>query len=84
MTHAAGVALDGSLLIIGGRGEREGTQHASILAVSPSGTVTVAGRLPEGLSDVAAVALGGPVIVAGGVDRRGRLHSGVLRVTVAG
>ena len=84
VTHAAGVALGGSLLVIGGRGERAGTQHSSILAVSPSGTVTVAGRLSQGLSDAAAAALGGRVIIAGGVDRQGRLHSGVLRVTVAG
>jgi hypothetical protein len=84
VTHAAGVALGRSLLVIGGRAGREGTQHSSILAVSASGTVTVAGRLSEGLSDVAAAALGGRVIVAGGVDRRGRLHSEVLRVTAAG
>ena len=82
VTHAAGAPLGGSLLVIGGRGAAAGTQHSGILAVSPSGTVTVAGTLSEGLSDVAAAAVDGRVILAGGVDRRGQLQSGLLRVSV--
>lgn len=84
LTHAAAVAADGALFVIGGRGEQPGTQHAAILAVSANGKVTVAGRLPLELSDVSAAAVGETAILAGGVDRAGRLQRGVFRLSISG
>jgi N-acetylneuraminic acid mutarotase len=84
VTHAAGAALDGQLLVIGGREAAPGSQHTSILAVSPSGRVTVAGRLPLALSDAAAVASAGGVLVAGGSARDGSAQGQILKITASG
>jgi N-acetylneuraminic acid mutarotase len=83
VTHAAGAALDGRLLVIGGREAAHATQHSSILAVSPSGTVTVAGRLPLPLSDTAAVATGATITVAGGLGREGNRQTEVLNLSAS-
>jgi hypothetical protein len=78
------VALGGQLLVIGGRAEQPGTQHAGILAVSPAGTVRLVGRLPLGLSDLSAAATGGAAILAGGVDAAGRLQQAILELHLSG
>jgi len=68
------------VLVIGGRGEDTGSQRRSILAISPTGVVTVAGALPLALSDLAAVQSGQALILAGGADRAGRTHREILEV----
>ncbi|MFI5003774.1 MAG: Kelch repeat-containing protein [Solirubrobacterales bacterium] len=82
VTHAAGAALGGTMLVIGGRGEDVGSQRHSILAISPTGAVSVAGALPLALSDLAAAQSGRSLILAGGVDRTGRTQREILRVTL--
>jgi N-acetylneuraminic acid mutarotase len=84
VTHAAGAALGGALLVIGGRGAQTGTQHSTILAVTPAGAITQAGLLPAPLSDAAAAASGGGVLLAGGTDRSGNTQAGVLKVSLGG
>ena len=80
VTHAAGASLGGTVLVIGGRGEDTGSQRRSILAISPTGVVTVAGALPLALSDLAAVQRGQALILAGGADRAGRTRREILEV----
>ncbi len=81
-THAPGLATAGALLVIGGRGAETGSQRSSILAVSPSGAVAVAGKLPRKISDLSAAPLGTGALLAGGVDAAGNLRREVLRLTV--
>jgi hypothetical protein len=70
------------MFIFGGRGTSENSQSAQILAVSSNGTVTSAGRLPEGLSDLAAVTLSsGQIVLAGGRDAQGHTHDEILTAT---
>lgn len=80
VTHAAGASLGDTVLVIGGRGEDTRSQRRSILAISPTGVVTVAGALPLALSDLAAVQSGQALILAGGADRAGRTHREILEV----
>jgi len=83
VTHAAGVALGGVLLVIGGRGEQPGSQRATILAVSPTGSVGVAGALPRALSDVTAVATPAGAVLAGGADASGHPRSEILALSLS-
>jgi hypothetical protein len=56
--HAALAALGGRLYLVGGR---------RVLAIDPgSGTVSVAARLPAGLSDPTATTVGSSIVVTGG------------------
>lgn len=80
VTHAAGASLGGALLVIGGRDEAQGSQRQSILAISSTGSVSVAGMLPVAMSDMSAVHSADTVILAGGVDRTGRLGRQILAV----
>jgi N-acetylneuraminic acid mutarotase len=82
VTHAAGASLGAAMLVIGGRGEATGSQKRSILAISPAGSVTVAGALPLALSDLAAVQDGQTLILAGGADRAGLTHREILAIAL--
>ena len=55
--HAALVALDGALYLVGG---------TRILRILPSGEVSTAARVPRRLEDPAAVALDGRIVIVGG------------------
>jgi YVTN family beta-propeller protein len=60
--------------VIGGRGATAGTPTAKIVAVDPvRGRVRSAGRLDTPRSDLAAVAQGGGILLAGGRDANGTL-----------
>ena len=62
---------------VGGRGSAPGTQTAAIVAVDPaSGSSLRVGRLPQPLSDAAAVVLGRRVWVAGGLSASGPVDLG--------
>jgi DNA-binding beta-propeller fold protein YncE len=55
------------VLLIGGRSAAPNTPIARILAIDPrQGSIRLAGRLPQGVSDAAVTAVGHGVIVAGG------------------
>ena len=82
LTHAAAVSLGGRMLVLGGRRAELNTPTRQILAISPSGAVSVAGELPRALSDLAAVALGQEALLAGGRDAGGRVRAEILRVSV--
>jgi N-acetylneuraminic acid mutarotase len=68
------------MLVIGGREESSESQTDQILSIRANGEVRVAGTLPHPLSDAAAVALGGRVIVAGGRDAEGHVRSEILSI----
>ena len=68
--------------MIGGRGQRPDSQSRSILAITPTGSVSVAGVLPVALSDLSATRSEGTVIVAGGTDRAGQPQRGILTVSL--
>lgn len=79
--HAAGAALGGKLLVIGGLTSASGPRHRSVLAVAPSGSVTVAGALPGGLSDLTAAAprqAGAGLVLAGGANDAGAPQASIL------
>jgi N-acetylneuraminic acid mutarotase len=82
VTHAGGASLDGALLVIGGRGAGAGTQAQSILAISPAGAVTTAGQLPRATSDLAAVASGEGVLLAGGQGASGVPQDTILKLAL--
>jgi len=66
-THAAAAALDGTAFVIGGRGAALGTPTGRIVAVDPvKRAARVVGALGRPLSDLAAVATGSSILVAGG------------------
>jgi hypothetical protein len=76
LTHAAAVALDGSMYVLGGRGSGPDSQTGEVLAIAPaSGRVTPVGRLPMALSDAAAGVIGGRVVLAGGRSASGTVTS---------
>jgi DNA-binding beta-propeller fold protein YncE len=55
------------------------SQRRAIWAIDPgTGHVRPAGRLPAPMSDLAATAAGGRILVAGGRDARGRVHGELL------
>jgi hypothetical protein len=81
VTHAAGAPLGGALLVIGGRTTLTGSQTNEVLAVSPEGTVSVAGTLPRALSDIAAAQSGERVIAAGGQDATGHTQAAIFTIT---
>jgi outer membrane protein assembly factor BamB len=68
--HAPLAALDGALYLFGGDG------HDQIVRVTPAGTATVVGRLPEALSGAAALTVGAGIDLFGGAG-----SSAVYRVT---
>jgi len=54
--------------LVGGRGNDLGSQTADVLSIDPrTGAVRRAGRLPQPLSDTAALSIGGGILVAGGL-----------------
>jgi len=81
LTHASAAALGGVVFVIGGRGATTESQTNNILAISPTGAVSVAGTLPQALSDVSAVTLGERVLLAGGRDGAGQLHDSILTLS---
>ena len=67
-----GAALNGAFYVIGGRSDSSTGQTSSILAVDPrTGRVYRGGRLPQPLSDAAAVDDGSRIYVVGGRDTTG-------------
>ncbi len=64
---AAGAPLTGGILVIGGGGPSEnGTADAQL--VSPSGSATIVGKMPQPRSDHVAARVGGKIYVLGGYD----------------
>jgi YVTN family beta-propeller protein len=79
-THAAAATIGGIAYVIGGRGSLLDTPTRRIVAVDPLTTqVRRAGRLPSPLSDGAATALRGRILVAGGRSG-GRTQASLLRL----
>jgi YVTN family beta-propeller protein len=73
-THAAAAALGSTVYVLGGRNAALNSPVARIVAVTPRG-VRVVGRLPLALSDLAAVALRGRIMLAGGRGSSGTISS---------
>ena len=71
------------MFVFGGRRSSSASQTRQILAISPDGTVRQVGVLPRALSDLAAVALGGHVVLAGGRDGSGHVSDALLTITIA-
>ena len=68
-THAAAATLGSVTYVIGGRGDSAGSATARIVAVDAHAhmrPVRAAGRLSVARSDLAAVAVGGKIVLAGG------------------
>jgi len=65
------VAIGSTAYVLGGRGAVAGTPTSRIVSISSRGRVRVAGRLPQALSDLAAVVSRGRIFVAGGRGRSG-------------
>jgi hypothetical protein len=74
--------LNGTMFVFGGRSAALNGQTRRILAISPSGAVASAGVLPQALSDLAAVAIGGHILLAGGRDRGEHVHDGILTASL--
>ena len=71
-THAAAATLGGVAYVVGGRGAVVGTATARIVAIDPrTRRVRAAGSLTAPRSDLAAVALGDRILLAGGRDQGG-------------
>ena len=68
--------------MFGGREASAGSQTRRILAIAPDGSIRTAGLLPRPLSDLAAVALGGRIVLAGGRDSGGRVQDAILTVSL--
>jgi hypothetical protein len=82
LTHAAAAALNGTVFVLGGRGAEPDSQTRSVFAISSSGAVSVAGALPQPLSDLSAVALGEHILIAGGRDQGGHVHDALLTLGI--
>jgi hypothetical protein len=81
LTHASAAAVDGRVLVIGGRRQLTGDQTSSILAVNPaSGATRRVGRLPQALSDASVASTGSTVVIAGGDNGNGA-QTAVLTLT---
>jgi hypothetical protein len=81
LAHAAGAALGSTFYVLGGRDDSLTGQTSAIWAIDPaSGHRRRAGRLPVGLSDLSAVTDRGRVLVVGGRDAGGRVHSEILEL----
>jgi N-acetylneuraminic acid mutarotase len=66
-THAGAATLDGTVYLVGGRGDNTDAQTAAVWAIDPlTGRVRRAGQLPQPLSDAGVAAVGDAIIVAGG------------------
>jgi YVTN family beta-propeller protein len=71
-THAAAATIGGVAFVIGGRGATTGSVVDSIVSVDPRRrTIRSAGTLSAARSDLAAVALGTHILLAGGSDGSG-------------
>ena len=75
-THAAAAVLDGNVYVVGGRGALLTSQTARIVEVDPTtGRVRVAGSLASPRSDLAAVTVGGRILLFGGREPSGTTAS---------
>lgn|GEM_PF-7082245 len=81
LTHAAAAQVGGTVFLFGGREASPTSQTRRILAIGADGKIRTVGLLPRASSDLAAVALGGRVIVAGGRDGEGHVQDTILTVT---
>ena len=73
------MALGSFVYLLGGRGASSGTESAEILAINPrNGAVTRTGRLPLALSDAAAAAVAGRILIAGGQSASGETQSAIF------
>ncbi len=71
-THAPAAAIGSTAFVIGGRGDTPGFPTSRIVAIDlATHRIRAAGTLGEALSDLAAVATGGKLLVAGGSGRSG-------------
>ena len=69
LSHLGSDARRAYVYLVGGRGDAQGSQTASVWSINPrTGAVRRAGRLPEPLSDTGVVSIGGALIVAGGLS----------------
>ncbi len=67
ITHGSAATLDGTVYLVGGRGDSLDSQTSAIWAINPlTGAVHRAGHLPQPLSDAGVVAIGNAIVVAGG------------------
>ncbi len=67
ISHAGAAALDGSVYLVGGRGEGLDSQTAQVWAIDPlTGKIRRAGLLPQPLSDVGVARVADAIVVAGG------------------
>jgi hypothetical protein len=83
LTHAAGAALGGRFLVIGGRGDAPNSASRRVLAFAPgSRKTTIAGHLPVALADAGAAAAQDRAVVLGGRDRAGKVHDEILGIRV--
>jgi hypothetical protein len=71
------------VLVFGGRDASPTSQTRRILAIASDGSVRVVGLLPRPLSDLAAVALGDRVVLAGGRDNAGRVQDAILTASLS-
>jgi hypothetical protein len=72
------------MYVFGGRSAAADGQTRRILKVGPDGSVREVGLLPHALSDMAAVALGGKIVLAGGRDSSGTAQNAILTATASG
>jgi N-acetylneuraminic acid mutarotase len=80
LTHSTGVAVGGTVYLLGGRGANLGSQTRRVVAIDPrTGAVRRAGALPHALSDAGAAAVArNSIVLAGGVDSGGTVRSEVF------
>jgi hypothetical protein len=87
ITHGAAATLGSTVYMVGGRGDLDNQQTATVWAINPqTGAVHVAGHLPQPLSDTGVLTVGNAIIVAGGLETSGGTASSVgeLVPTAAG
>jgi hypothetical protein len=70
------------VFVLGGREAQANSQTRTMLAITPDGTLGVAGMLPLALSDLSAVTVGERIVIAGGRDAGGRVHDAILTITL--
>jgi N-acetylneuraminic acid mutarotase len=84
ITHASAATLGSSVYLIGGRGNLDNAQTATVWAIDPhTGRVRVAGRLPTPLSDSGVQTVGDGIIVVGGLEPSGGTGSTVAKLVPA-
>jgi N-acetylneuraminic acid mutarotase len=78
ITHGAAATLGSTVYMVGGRGDLDNQQTATVWAINPqTGAVHVAGHLPQPLSDTGVLTVGNAIIVAGGLEASGGTASSV-------